>query len=61
MAATTKEAHPRGWASFDPLPFDARAARAFGRVAAGLRRSGRKPAAGSYDAAWQIGVSLGLA
>lgn len=35
---------------FDPLPFDARAARAFGRVAAGLRRSGRKPAARSYDA-----------
>jgi len=35
---------------FDPLPFDARAARAFGRVAASLRRSGRKPAARSYDA-----------
>lgn len=35
---------------FDPLPFDAGAARAFGRVAASLRRSGRKPAARSYDA-----------
>jgi hypothetical protein len=35
---------------FDPLPFDARAARAFGRVAMDLRRSGRKPAARSYDA-----------
>ncbi len=35
---------------FDPLPFDAAAARAFGRVAASLRRSGRKPAARSYDA-----------
>jgi hypothetical protein len=35
---------------FDPLPFDARAARTFGRVAAGLRRSGRKPSARSYDA-----------
>jgi predicted nucleic acid-binding protein len=37
-------------ADFDPLPFDAAAARAFGRVAASLRRSGRKPAARAYDA-----------
>ncbi len=37
-------------ADFDPLPFDAAAARAFGGVAASLRRSGRKPAARSYDA-----------
>lgn len=37
-------------ADFDPLPFDAGAARAFGRVAASLRRSGRKTAARSYDA-----------
>ena len=37
-------------ASFDPLPFDAAAARAFGRVAAGLRRAGRKPAARAFDA-----------
>ncbi|HEX7292402.1 MAG TPA: type II toxin-antitoxin system VapC family toxin [Conexibacter sp.] len=37
-------------ADFTPLPFDAAAARAFGRVAASLRRSGRKPAARSYDA-----------
>ncbi len=35
---------------FDALPFDASAARAFGRVAASLRRLGRKPAARSYDA-----------
>ena len=35
---------------FDPLPFDAAAARTFGQVAASLRRSGRKPAARSYDA-----------
>ncbi len=35
---------------FDALPFDASAARAFGRVAASLRQSGRKPAARSYDA-----------
>lgn len=37
-------------ADFDPLPFDAPAARAFGRVAASLRQSGRKTAARSYDA-----------
>ncbi len=37
-------------ASFDPLPFDAAAARAFGAVAASLRASGRKPAARWYDA-----------
>lgn len=37
-------------ADFDPLPFDAAAARAFGRVAASLRRTGRKPAARAYDA-----------
>ena len=37
-------------ADFEPLPFDAAAARAFGRVAASLRRSGRKKAARSYDA-----------
>jgi len=37
-------------AAFGPLPFDAAAARAFGRVAASLRRSGRKPAARALDA-----------
>jgi predicted nucleic acid-binding protein len=36
-------------ADFDPLPFDASAARAFGRVAASMRRAGRKPAARAYD------------
>lgn len=35
---------------FEPLPFDASAARAFGRVAASLRRSGRKATARTYDA-----------
>lgn len=35
---------------FDALPFDASAARAFGRVAASLRGSGRKTTARSYDA-----------
>ena len=37
-------------ADFDPLPFDAAAARAFGGVAASLRRSGRKVATRAYDA-----------
>lgn len=37
-------------ADFAPLPFDAEAARAFGQVAASLRRSGRKAAARAYDA-----------
>ena len=37
-------------ADFEPLPFDAAAARAFGRVAASLRHAGRKTAARSYDA-----------
>ena len=37
-------------ADFEPLPFDADAARSFGRVAAGLRSAGPKPAARAYDA-----------
>jgi tRNA(fMet)-specific endonuclease VapC len=37
-------------ADFEALPFDAAAARAFGSVAAELRRRGRKPAARAYDA-----------
>lgn len=37
-------------ADFEPIPFDAAAARAFGRVAADLRTAGRKPAARAFDA-----------
>jgi predicted nucleic acid-binding protein len=37
-------------ATFEPIPFDAPAARAFGRVAAALRGSGRRPKARSFDA-----------
>ncbi|HAM01851.1 MAG TPA: VapC toxin family PIN domain ribonuclease [Acidimicrobiaceae bacterium] len=37
-------------ADFDVLPLDVEAARAFARVAAGLRRSGRKRAARAFDA-----------
>jgi tRNA(fMet)-specific endonuclease VapC len=37
-------------ADFDPLPFDAAAARAFGLVASDLRHSGRKSAARTFDA-----------
>jgi tRNA(fMet)-specific endonuclease VapC len=48
---SARQAHlQQAEADFDPLSFDAPAARAFGRVAAGLRHSGRKPAARSYDA-----------
>ena len=35
---------------FVALPFDEAAARAFGAVAASMRRAGRKPAARTYDA-----------
>ena len=35
---------------FEPLSFDAAAARAFGRVAASLRENGRKPSARAFDA-----------
>jgi tRNA(fMet)-specific endonuclease VapC len=37
-------------AAFDPLPFDAASARTFGRVAAELRRSGRRVQARAFDA-----------
>jgi tRNA(fMet)-specific endonuclease VapC len=37
-------------ADFEPLPFNADAARAFGGVAASLRRAGRKTTARTYDA-----------
>jgi len=47
----TRQAHLQlAEADFDPLPFDASAARSFGHVAASLRRAGRKPAARAYDA-----------
>lgn len=48
-------------ADFEPIPFDAAAARSFGQVAAALRRAGRKPAARAYDAMIAaIAVSRGL-
>jgi predicted nucleic acid-binding protein len=56
VAATARERAARqahlqqAEADFEPLPFDVDAARAFGRVAASLRRRGRKPAARAYDA-----------
>ncbi len=37
-------------ADFDPLPFDAQAARAFGRMAASLRRAGGMTSGRAYDA-----------
>lgn len=56
VASTRKERAARqavlqqAEADFEPLPFDARSARAFGRVAASLRSVGRKVQARSYDA-----------
>ena len=48
---SARQAHlQQAESDFDPLPFDRAAARAFGRVAASLRRSGRQPAARAYDA-----------
>lgn len=48
---SARQAHvQQAEADFDPLPFDAPAARAFGRVAASLRRAGRKTKARTYDA-----------
>ncbi|EWT01376.1 twitching motility protein PilT [Intrasporangium oryzae NRRL B-24470] len=47
---SARQAHlQQAEADFSPLPFDAAAARAFGRVAASVRRSGRKASARSYD------------
>lgn len=37
-------------AAFEPLVFDAAAARSYGRVAASLRRAGRKPTARAFEA-----------
>lgn len=46
---------------FDVLPFDQGAARAFGRVASDLRKTGRKPAARADDALIAaIAISRGL-
>jgi tRNA(fMet)-specific endonuclease VapC len=56
VAATQREragrqAHlQQAEATFDPLPFDRDAARAYGRIAAELRSAGRKPSIGSLDA-----------
>ena len=50
-ARAARQAHlQQAEADFDPLPFDAAAARAFGRVAADLRSAGRKPTARGFDA-----------
>jgi hypothetical protein len=57
LVATTEQERARrqahlqpAEADFDALPFDAPAARTFGRVAASPRRSGRKATARAYDA-----------
>ena len=56
LATTRKERSARqavlqqAEADFEALPFDAGAARAFGRVAASIRGAGRKVQARAYDA-----------
>jgi predicted nucleic acid-binding protein len=56
VAATTSERTARqqrlqqAATDFDPIPFDAEAARAFAHVAASLRESGRKASARAFDA-----------
>lgn len=51
LERAARQAHlQQAEADFEPIPFDAAAARAFGQVAASLRRAGQKPAARSYDA-----------
>lgn len=47
-------------ADFEPLPFDAACARAFGQVAASLRRADRKVTAGAYTAATALAHGLPL-
>lgn len=48
---SARQAHlQQAESDFEMIPFDALAARAFGRVAASLRTAGRKPAARAYDA-----------
>lgn len=48
--ASRQERLQQAEVDFEPLPFDAAAARAFGRVSASLRRAGRKPSARAFDA-----------
>jgi hypothetical protein len=51
VAAVQRQAHLQmAEADFEALPFDAAAARAFGRVSASLRRAGRKAKARTFDA-----------
>jgi tRNA(fMet)-specific endonuclease VapC len=57
LVATTDEERAQRMAhvqeaetDFEPLPFDADAARAFGRVASALRQAGRKAEARTFDA-----------
>ncbi|MHB1527690.1 MAG: PIN domain-containing protein [Candidatus Dormibacteria bacterium] len=48
---SARQAHPQQAENdFEALPFGAASGRAFGQVAASLRRAGRKPAARTYDA-----------
>ncbi|MBK5223360.1 MAG: hypothetical protein JJE52_10900 [Acidimicrobiia bacterium] len=62
-ASATRQTHhlQQAEADFEPLPFDAAAARGFGQVAASPHRAGRKPAARAHDAMIAaIGISNDL-
>ena len=63
LERAARQAHlQQAEADFEPLPFDAAAARAFGKVAADLRGAGRKTSARAYDALIAaIAISRGLA
>ncbi len=51
VVRAARQAHvQQAEADFDPIPFDELAARAFGGVAASLRRAGRTTRARAYDA-----------
>jgi tRNA(fMet)-specific endonuclease VapC len=62
MERAARQAHvQQAEHDFDPLPFDAAAARAFGRVAASLRGAGRIPTARAYDALIaSVAIATGL-
>ena len=51
VTRTVRQRHlQQAEADFEPLPFDARAARVFGWVSSSLHRAGRKANARTYDA-----------
>lgn len=62
LVRAARQAHlQQAESDFEPIPFDAAAARAFGRVASDLRTAGRKSSARAYDALIaSIAIAQGL-